>query len=218
VSGLTNISADMAGVPNPTFSFSPNGAGQMLVITHGTFDDVNAGPQRGSNETWAFNGTTMAQTGASKEPALYRIHALQDADDAFRKKDYAGATALYTRVMNDANLQTWDGPGALQNEQSALSAFAQFRLAQIALAQNNIPAAKTALTSLASMPANPESQPYVALAKAVYDALADSNDPVVACNTAVAFAEKNTKVYEQLGSTTFGFANVDYQPADMCIG
>lgn len=215
--GLTNISQDIAGAPNATFSFSANGAGQVLTIAHGTFDDVNAGPQRNSSEAWAFNGAAMAQTGATREPALYRIHALQDADDAFRKKDFAGATALYNRVISDASLQAWDGPGALKEEQSALGAFAQFRLAQIALAQGNIAGAKSALASLASMPANAESQPYAAMAKAVSDALADSNDATVACNTAVAFAEKKPKTYEQLGSATFGFANPDYQPADMCI-
>lgn len=215
--GLTNISQDIAGVPNATFSFTPNGAGQSLTIVHGTFDDVNAGPQRSSSETWAFNGATMGQIGATREPALYRIHALHDADDAFRRKDFAGASGLYNRVLSDASLQAWDGPGALQEEQSALGAFAQFRLAQIALAQGNSAGAKSALASLASMPANAESQPYAAMAKTVGDALTDSNDAVVACNTAVAFAEKNPKTYEQLGSATFGFANPDYQPADMCI-
>lgn len=215
--GLTNISQDIAGAPNATFSFSPNGAGQLLTIAHGTFDDVNAGPQRNSSETWSFNGATMAQTGTTREPALYRIHALHDADEAFRRKDFAGATALYNRVLSDASLQTWDGPGALKEEQSALGAFAQFRLAQVALAQGNVNGAKTALSSLASMPANAESQPYAAMAKAVSDALVDSNDATIACNTAVAFAEKNPKTHEQLGSATFGFANYDYQPADMCI-
>lgn len=217
VFGVTNITPDIAGAPNPTFNFMPSGAGQMLNIMHGTFDDVNAGPQRGSSETWAFNGTAMAQTSATREPALYRIHALQDAEDAFKRKDFANARALYTRVMNDAMLQAWEGPGALKEEQSVLGAFAQFRLAQLALAQSNIAGAKTALDSLATSPATPESQPYTALAKAVSNALADTNDPVTACNTAVAYAEQNTKVYEQIGSSTFGFANTDYQPADMCI-
>lgn len=215
--GLSNIAQDIAGAPNATFSFSPSGAGQALTIAHGTFDDVNAGPQRNSSETWAFNGNAMAQTGATREPAVYRIHALLDADDAFRRKDFAGASALYNRVLSDASLQAWDGPGALQEEQSALGAFAQFRMAQIMLAQGNAAGAKSAYASLASMPANAESQPYAAMAKAVSDALADSNDAVIACNTAVAFAEKNPKVYEQLGSAAFGFANFDYQPADMCI-
>jgi hypothetical protein len=215
--GVANISQDIAGAPNATFGFSPNGAGQLLTIAHGTFDDVNAGPQRSSSETWAFNGAAMAQTGATREPALYRIHALHDADEAFRRQDFAGATALYNRVLSDAGLLAWDGPGALQQEQSALGAFAQFRLAQIAMAQGNLAGAKSAFASLASMPANPESQPFAAMAKAVSDALADANDAVVACNTAVAFAEKNPKTYEQLGSATFGFANIDYQPADMCI-
>jgi hypothetical protein len=105
----------------------------------------------------------------------------------------------------------------LKEEQSALGAFAQFRLAQVALAQNNIAGAQTALASLASMPANAESQPYVSLAGVVRNALTDTNDPVVACNTAVAFAEKNPQVFEQIGASTFGFANTDYQPADMCI-
>lgn len=215
--GLTNISQDIAGAPNATFSFASNGAGQVLTIAHGTFNDVNAGPQRGSSETWAFNGVVMGQTGASREPALYRIHVLHDADDAFRKKDFAGATALYNRVISDAGLQAWDGPGALKEELSALGAFAQFRLAQLALAQGNVAGANAAFASLASMPANPESQPYAAMAKAVNDALTDMKDLIVACNTAVAFAEKNPQTYEQLGSATFGFSNPDYLPADMCI-
>lgn len=217
VFGLTNISPDISGSPNPTFGLSANGSGQALLITHGTFDDVNAGPQRGSSEMWAFNGSLMSRTSASIEKAQYRIHALHDADEAFRRKDYAGASALYARVMNDATLLAWDGPGALKEEQSALSAFAQFRTAQLALAQNNLSGAQTALSSLASMPANAESQPYVALATAVSNALTDTNDMVVACNTAVAFAEKNPLFFEQLGSNTYGFANYDYQPADMCI-
>lgn len=217
VFGLTNISPDMAGVPNPTIHYAPSGAGQMVVISHGTFDDVNAGPQRRSQENWAFNGSVMAMNSASVEPALYRIHALQDADNAFKRKDFAAATALYTRVMNDTTLLAWDGPGALKDEPSVLGAFAQFRLAQLALAQNNVAGAQSALSTLAAMPANVENQPYFALGKAVSDALTDTNDPEIACNTAIAFAEKTPQVYEQIGAGTFGFANTDYQPADMCI-
>ena len=55
------------------------------------------------------------------------------------------------------------------------------------------------------------------MAKAVNDALTDMKDLIVACNTAVAFAEKSPQTYEQLGSATFGFSNPDYLPADMCI-
>ncbi len=44
-----------------------------------------------------------------------------------------------------------------------------------------------------------------------------SGDYAQSCAAAARFAEKAANTYILLGTQTFGYANYDYQPRDMCI-
>ena len=148
--GLTNVSANINGGPEPAFNFVPSGhdASLAIEIVYGMLNDVDAGPQRAYTETWLLADGAYTRSASLNAPAVFRVHALQDADDAFRRKAYADAAALYNRVVNDSTLQAWDGPGALTDEPSVLGAFARFRLAELAAAQGNAVGADVALTEM----------------------------------------------------------------------
>ena len=217
---LTNISTNINGGPEPTFNFVPSGrdASQSLVIAYGTLNDVDAGPQRAFTETWMLADGAYTLTASVNAPAVFRVHALQDADDAFRRKAYPEAVALYGRVINDTTLQAWDGPGALADEQGVLSAFSRFRLAELAAAQGNAAGADAALKDLqTTVKAGSLAEVYLKMATEFANQLKDSGDYTQACNSIIVFAERNESAYRQLGGDVFGFANYDYQPDDMCI-
>jgi len=218
--GLTDISTDINAGPTPVFSFVPSGrdASQALVIGYGTLDDVNAGPQRAYTETWMLAGSSYTLTASVKDPPVFRVHALHDADAAFRQKSFSAAAALYQRVISDATLESWEGPGALTDEQSVLAAFSQFRLAELAAAQGNVPGVQAAISTLqASVKPGSPAEVYAKMAFEFSNQLKDSGSFLQACNSVIVFAEHNQSAFHQLGGDVFGFSNVDYQPGDMCI-
>lgn len=218
--GLTNITTDIANGPYPSFTFVPlsSDQSQALVIAYGTLPDVSAGPQRIYTDTWVLANGAYTLTATLKEPPSYRIHALHDADDAFRRKDFAAAQMLYGRVISDTALQAWDGPGALADELSVLSAFGRFRLAELSAAQGNVTGVDESLAVLkSSVVAGTPAEVYLNLATAFANQFKDTNDYTQACNSAVAFAERNPASTQQIGIDVFGFANYDYGPDDMCL-
>jgi len=218
--GLVNVSADIDGGPKPVVSFIPSkrDASQALVIAYGTLSDVSVGPQRPFTDTWMFASGAYTLTASVNAPAVYRVHALQDADTAFRHKAYADAAAFYQRVISDPSLRAWDGPSALADERSVLGAFSQFRLAELAAVQGNMAGAQTAIRALqAGAKLGSPAGIYARMAAEFGKGLSDSGDYANACDNLVYFSERNQATYRQLGGDVFGSANYDYQPEDMCI-
>lgn len=216
---LTNLAPDFAYLPNPVFDFVPSNRGLMqdLIAIEGHFGSVDAGPQRIVTDTWSFNGNTFTLTQAIKEPAVYRVHALHDADDALRRKDFATADALFGRVINDASLQMWEGTGS-PDEPQLLAAFAYIRLMQSAAARGDSAGVQTHYQTLKNTaPAGTPAQIYAQLGDAFFNAWSQSPNLARACDAAIAFANQNPNAYRFLGSETYGFANADYRAEDMCI-
>ena len=211
---------DFITKPYPTFQFTPaaSGVGKNLLVTPGFANGAGAGPQRTVTETWSFNGNIFTRTSTLAEPPVYRIHALQDGDSALRRKDFAAAEALYTRVVNDPALQSWEGEAPLQGEAQVLAAFAYVRLAQSAAARGDAAAAKAAIDALQSIaPKDSAGEIYAGLGNAFWGTYSQTNDYAQACAAAIAYANTTPNTYLVLGVETYGFNNVDYTASDMCI-
>jgi hypothetical protein len=217
---FTNVIPNFEWVPFPTFNYTPaaGGTAQDLQVHAGFMGSVGAGPQRAVTDTWAFDGTVFTRTASVKEPPVYRIHALQDGDAAFRHKDFAAAEALYRRVINDPSLQSWEGNAPLRNEPQVLAAFAYVRLMEVAAAQDDMASLQAAFDNLnTAAPQDSPGEIYAQLGEAFYNAYNASKDHAKACEATVKFAEKNQNTYAVIGQDTFGYANMDYQATDMCI-
>lgn len=219
---LNNIlpDVDLITEPYPTFKFVPStsGASKDLWVTPGFANGAGAGPQRTVTKTWGFNGAVFTFTNKIAEPPAYRIHALQDGDDAFRRKDLAAAEALYTRVINDPSLQSWEGEAPLRDEAKILAAFAYIRLIQTAAAKGDVTSDKANWDALQALaPAGSSGEIYANLGNAFYNVYSQTNDYAQACAAAVAYANTAPNTYLTLGVETYGFNNLDYTASDMCI-
>ncbi|MCL4506287.1 MAG: hypothetical protein M1140_09735 [Chloroflexi bacterium] len=219
---IHNIIPAFKWVPFPTFEFASSNAdgdrGSSLYVHVGYLASAGAGPQRAVTDTWVYNGDVFTYTTTTREPPVYRIHALQDGDAAFRRNDLAAANALYSRVINDASLQSYQGNAPLRDEAQILGAFARFRLMQTAASAGDEANLQTAHDALA--PAAGGKSPaalYADMAEAFMAAYQQSRNYRLACDAVVKFAQKNKNVYLVLGQDTFGSANDDYQAGDMCI-
>ncbi len=211
---------DFEPQPFPAFTFAPavGSAAQDLIVRVGQYASAGAGPQRNIVQTWSWTGDVFTRTRVMVDPPLYRVHALHDADAAFRAGDFATAGALYQRVVSDPGLKAWDGLVPLRDEDKVLGAFALFRLVELAARQQDAVALASAYDALKQ--ATPQGSPgelYGALGDAFYSAYSAGANYAQACDAAIKFAEKTPNVYILLGSQTFGYANHDYLPADMCI-
>lgn len=216
----SNLIPDFAPHPFPAFAFAPpaDNRARDLIVQVGQYRSPSAGPQRNITETWSWNGSAFTLTRVMIDPPTYRVHALHDADAAFRAGDFAAATALYQRVISDPALKAWDGPVPLRDEDKVLGAFALFRLVELAARQQDTAMLAAAYDALKQ--ATPQGSPgelYGALGDAFHSVYAASSNYAQACDAAVKFAEKTANIYILLGSQTFGYANYDYLPADMCI-
>lgn len=221
--GVTHLIPDFAPHPFPAFAFAPaNGtavnSAQNLVVQVGQYGSAGAGPQRNALETWSWTGSVFTLTRVVVDPPVYRVHALHDADVAFRAGDLATATALYQRVVSDPALKAWDGPAPLRDEDKILGAFALYRLMELAARQQDAAGAGAAYEALkqATPPGSP-GELYGALGDAFYSVYRAGGNYAQACDAAVKFAEKTANIYILLGSQTFGYANYDYLPPDMCV-
>ncbi len=217
---LHNVIPGFAWIPAPVFDFSTNGVDKSLSLNvhPGFLSSPGAGPQRAVTETWQYEDGVYTRTLVTRAPPVYRIHALQDGDAAFRSNDLSTAKAIYQRVINDPTLQAYQGNAPLRDEAQILGAFARFRLMEIAAISGDDAGVQAAYAGLA--PAAGGKSPtalYVELADAFMGAYQQARNYAVACDAAVKYAQRNKNVFLILGQDTFGAANQDYQADDMCI-
>ncbi|MCS7060984.1 MAG: hypothetical protein RMN25_07430 [Anaerolineae bacterium] len=216
---LRNIISDLSPHPFPAFTFAQaeTGQAQDLWVQVGQYGSLAAGPQRGAREKWSWNGSVFTLTETILDEPVYRLHALHDADTALRSGDFTTAGALYRRVAGDPQLRAWEGPAPLRDEAEILGAFALYRLVELAARKQDAAGLSEAYEALQrATPKGSPSELYGALGNVFYSAYQASGSYAQACNAAIQFAEKNPNVYILLGSQTFGYANYDYLPADMC--
>lgn len=221
-SALQVISGEVQPLLFPTWQFVPSAQGKAkdLQAIEGSTNDIEAGPQRTVTDTWAFDGSVFTRTSTVTSPAVYRIHALHDGDEAFQRKDFTQADTFYQQVVYDPNLKSWESMSTMKDEEKVLAAFALIRLMQTSAIRNDNVGVQTAYDSLVgAIPSgkNAAGEIYLHMGKVFYDTFTQTDDYARACDAVVKFAEKEPDSYGQLGPETFGYSNTDYTADDMCM-
>lgn len=112
-----------------------------FLVHGGTIGSAGAGIHRGYTETWAWNGQNIVLVSTVWDTTNYRHHLLYDANNAFDADLDQLAADLYQRVIYDESLTdvpAWDSNGDTRADSRQ---FATFRLALLALRQNDLPTA-----------------------------------------------------------------------------
>jgi hypothetical protein len=140
-----------------------------------------------------------------------RYFAVQDANDAFARKDWRAAIALYERAATDASLSderlipgSDPGPG--------LRAFARFRLMLTHMIRGDDDAARAVLEGMQRLDA---STPYPAAAQVFWHTYGQTGDVEVACDQFTESVERHPEMLEALND--WGYANPTVKPSDVCV-
>lgn len=202
-----------------------------VSVTTGIIRDPGAGPQRKVTSVYKWDGSLYSLSQVNKTAAQYRIHAVHDGDDALKKGDYDAAIGLYKQAHTDENLKSWQYP----NEVQYLSAFAQYRLMLAYVLKNNVDKAMSTHDALYAQyvppppPPLPEGEPtpvptpyagqmpgieFVGMAEQFWNHFTLNRDVPHACSLAIKYARDTPRILSVLNS--FGFANRQYNPEDMC--
>lgn len=202
-----------------------------VSVTTGIIRDPGAGPQRKVTSIYKWNGSLYTLSQVIKTPAQYRIHAIYDGDDALTGGNYGAAIDFYKQAYTDENLKSWQYP----NEAQYLSAFAQYRLMLAYVLKNDVTKAMETHDALYAQYVPPPPTPlpegeptpvptpyagqmpgmeFVSIAEQFWGYFTVNRDVPHACSLAVKYARDNPKILSVLNS--FGFANRQYRPEDMC--
>jgi hypothetical protein len=217
--GFENLlSGSTVEIPAPVINvLEPQGDGIFeLEIAGGGFGSVGAGPQRSLSTVWTYNPTTTRWQDPQErlESSNYRIHVLQDADQAALERQFEQALLDYGRVVDDASLIDWNEP---EIERPNLSAYALFKIAvaHLLLAQPDL--AQAAFDrQRADFPLGALGHAYVELASVFQEAYPAGGLPNGCAAARKYAAEHPQEILVPLGSALFGYANPDYSPQDIC--
>ncbi len=185
-----------------------------IVITATGFGSLGAGPFRPISRRWKWDPEAGAFTVDETKTlsSNYRIHALLDADQAFRDGDYAAALEGYRRVIEDDGLDDWV---AGQEGRANLSAYASFRIMLLHLVRQDFDAAAQVYGSLQARyaPDVPGSG-FAEMARAFWTEYQSSGDLQQACAQARVYARSHSDTV--LDNLYYGYANPAYSPEDLC--
>jgi hypothetical protein len=190
------------------------GAGGAVEVEMygGAQGSVGAGPPRQSLNVWAWDGTAIVLRETRPDPAEYRFHLLNDADDAAQAGDHAQAVVLYDRVIRDETLLGWE---AVADERAHLSAYALFRTVVSRYAAGDVAGAQAALTELqSSFPAGAPGSEWGPVAEAFNSAYQPAENVSTGCAAAVAYVAATPAVLEPFAN--YGYGNRVYEAVDTC--
>jgi hypothetical protein len=182
-----------------------------IEITATGIGSVGAGPYRVWSRSWTWDGEAMAFVPGDPviEPPRYRIHAIHDADDAYRRGDLSTALSLYQRAIDDDDLLDWPSAGERRQE---LAAYAAFRRVLALLTADEAVNARAEVNRWPSA-AGRSAEAYAGLARLLLSGHADS-ELREACDAATSFARENPDAV--LAPLDFGYANRTYAAEDIC--
>ena len=187
-----------------------------LEISGGGFGSAGAGPQRSQSTVWSYNPATARWQDPQRrlESSNYRIHVLQDADQAALEHHFEQALKDYSRVLDDASLIDWLEP---ELEKPNLAAYALFKIALTHILMSQADQAQAAFDrQIADYPSGAVGYPYVELARVFQEAFT-AGGVSNGCAAARQFAvDHPQEILVPLGSAIFGYANPDYSPQEIC--
>lgn len=186
-----------------------------LEVTGTAIASVGAGPQRDTINIWEYDPVDgMWKLGSQSVAASpFRIHALHDAEAAIDRGEYEIARLLFQDVIESESLLEWAHP---EDEYNTLAAYAYYKQIVANLFLGNRPAALAVFEELEDQFGSTAQAGYIQMAEAF---LMDSEELGLegGCTSAREYASSNQAlVLTPLGSATFGYANPDFEPADVC--
>lgn len=186
-----------------------------LEVIGTTIASVGAGPQRDTINIWNYDPASgtwkLGEQNLAASP--FRVHLLHDAESAMDRGEYLIGSLLFQQVIEDEGLLEWADPEAEYNN---LAAYAFFKRIVAAVFMDDRATAQTLYTELEESYAKSQQYAYVAMAEVF---LADSETLGLegGCTSARQYAEANASVVlTRLSSAVFGYANPDFEPADVC--
>jgi len=215
---LNRLEGSTADLPYPQAQLvdSDHDGVYDLEVTGTGVGSVGAGPQREHTRAWHYSPDSGMWIPGEETvgPSNFRIHTLHDADQAARNGDYALAISLYDQVINSDELEDWYDP---ENQRLNLGAYARFKLVVVNTAIGDlVQAIEVFQEMLGTYPEDSPQRAYVEMADAFLDAYATDGFEA-GCVAAQDYAQQHSaQVLTPLGQETFGYANPDYTPEDMC--
>jgi hypothetical protein len=206
---LQGTSDDM---PSPTIEVDPE-TKQITLIAEG-IGSVGAGPFRRFLRKWTWDEELEAFLPSPDTylPSNFRIHVLQDADQAAEKSEYGDAIALYTRVIEDDELLDYLDSTL---ERPQLGAYASFRLMLTYLLMNDVVEGEATHASImTNYPADSPASDFIRMADIFWSEYEPSSDIGSACLAAQAFAASHQETI--LDALYYGYANPAYEAQDIC--
>ena len=217
--GFTNLLKDPTDdLPSPDILLlDPDQDGIFdIQVGSGGFNSVGADPNRTTIRRWTYNNLTWFWDYSEDVPgpSFFRIHVLHDADEAAITGDFDQALIEYGRVVYDPTLVDWQN---YEQEKAVLSAYALFKIAVVHLILGEEDLASITFELLGkNHPASTGGHIFVELSYAFRSGF--TNDGIAGgCEAAKEYAiDFSEEILLPLSSATFGYANPDYLPADIC--
>jgi hypothetical protein len=206
---LQGTSEDM---PSPEIEVHPDL--EEITVTAEGIGSIGAGPFRRYVRQWTWEEDQEAFLPSPDIylPSDFRIHALQDADQAALDGDYEEAVELYYAVIRDDELVDFMDP---PSERPILAAYASFRLMLTHLLMDEpSQAEETHASIMTDVPATGPASDFALLADAFWREYQASNDIRTACLVAQSFAESHQETI--LEPLYYGYANPAYEATDIC--
>lgn len=199
-------------IPYATYEIR-EGALYIASAGHGS---LAAGPQRPPTTVWRWNGEQLVLTETLLPPIQYRYHQFIEGERALAAGDLESARLAYETTITSTELLAWAGYTRAPDETAWLTALARWRLMEVSLLQGEAGMASFHYEQLQkTTPADSPAQSVLALARAFWNAYAESKNLEMACAAARALPQ-STALLDFLNQ--FGFANPTYETEDLCPG
>lgn len=203
-------------LPNPKVEIRPRGGNPAIWVTGQGIGSVGAGVQRSITRIWSYSPQIGRWQIAAEEksPAVYRIHALQDAEDYFHAGQLDRAQPFFERIaINQPPYQDFENAA---EEQDYINAYARLRLVMIAVMQKENGLAERWLAVLQEMAVNsPVNRAYLNAARGFAENWIEKS-PEETCELLALWGRQNSDLLAQLGSRRFGYANREFTPEGLC--
>ncbi|KPK48078.1 MAG: hypothetical protein AMJ77_00970 [Dehalococcoidia bacterium SM23_28_2] len=194
---------------------------EELYVAAGQIGSVGAGPQKDSNFTYAWNGTSYVLVKTEDEPSDELYFAVVDGDEAYDAGDLDTAMQLYNRAINDTSLGDWKEAFEGVSGRDELIPYAYFRLylAQLAaLPADGGSSAQGLVDSIAGLaeqfPQSLHAQAALRSAQAYPDGEPPPQGLSQGCAAFLTFVEEHRQEFDDIWY--YGYANPPLVPERLC--
>jgi hypothetical protein len=187
-----------------------------ILVTATGAGSVGAGPPREITYTWSFRALSgyWEELSVIRQPPVFRIHAVFDADEAAFRGDYEEALTLYERVISDPGLMEWMD---LQTEKRTLAAYAYFKSVIVNRIAGEPSTAQARLEQAQSLyPQGDQMHLFVEMAEIFEQIYGQGNNESAAqrgCQAVRDFVDRNPQI---LAMFDYGYGNPQYTAEDIC--